>query len=493
MEHNEQYQETINPSGSPSYTNANSTHKKRATVFDNAKKTSGKVFFITGMSLQDILTRASELLLDKHNENATEVFTRVFNAKGGEITDPDTILHDETLYFSRGEDFATISRTPADFMEQPSTVIPTRETTQLVLRHLFTLTENESATKLRFMADYDTFAHDVRPILEQRYMNGEEMLSQLWEVFINHGSPFMHETEQERSTVNQLTSANNTNSTLRAPPPFSNNNETTKETQKDKEKTKQKRALTGFNLFYRDKCKEFREGQHDFQPNASGGESGRIAPRIAKAWKNLSEEERRSYHEQARIRQQQQLISGLQSKKSQTNKQDQTSPPPSANGNLRFYNYSAPSPQSQPPPPQSPIHIPSISAITGIAPSQHPHQRHFSSPTSDSFFRERPQYDQNNSILSHLPSMPSMYSDEPQEVFIHQPQTRAPYPPAPRHVQGSPHVYHDGYMQTPTRGPPPPPPPTHILPPPLFAPRHPQQQSPYEDTDQPPIKKQRYQ
>jgi hypothetical protein len=88
--------------------------------------------------------------------------------------------------------------------------------------------------------------------------------------------------------------------------------------------------------------------------------------------------------------------------------------------------------------------------------------------------------------------MPSMYSDEPQEVFIHQPQTRAPYPPAPRHIQGSPHGYHDGYMQTPTRGPPPPPPPAHILPPPLFA-RHSQQTSPYEDTDQPPIKKQRYQ
>jgi hypothetical protein len=484
-----------------------STKHKRVTAFKNGTRSNAHVLHVSDNNLDGLLQRVSSLLLF-HTGNNADFFQRVFNSDGGEITDIDTILHGDVLFFSRGEDFIwpdIQANIQSLYMLRGGSTGPPTRVVRSVLQHLLSLLDDSlndnknptTANKLQFMADYETFAQDVRPILDRsRELTSEEMMLLLWEVFINHGTPAMEE-QQER-----LVSGMTPQTTGPPPPPHPvqpRNNEVSQPISASVStaaKAKQKRALTGFNLFYRDKCKEFRESQHD--PGMGSAEvAGRIAPRIAKAWKQLTEEERRSYHEQARARQQQQLLSGLRN----TAKSPTASPIVQAevssqfqtqqagySTNFRFYNYST---QQQP---THSSHIPSIASLTGQPPTQH-----FGINTPQSpYYENRGKRSFSETHVTSIAQLPPIISEDIGDQMYHQTHQQQNYQYQPRsssHLQPIPPMPgfsgHDPYV--PGR-----PHPTMTAP--INHPHYPQRQqqpqqqhrtSPFEEGD-PPIKKHRF-
>jgi hypothetical protein len=478
-----------------------STNSKRITIFRNGRRDGARVLLITDLSFEEVLQRACILLL---SENSPEQFTRVFNSNGGEIIDSDTILHDEALYFSCGEGFTDSN---SDTLRLTDTRgAPSRQVIRSVLRHLSSSLDSDDvassprSTKLQFMADFDTFSQDVKPILiRSKDLSHDETLSLLWEVFSNHASPKPEENASEAGIMT-LRSPQQTLPPPPPPPPPTQMQRpsTDQETsgQAKPAKTKQKRALTGFNLFYRDKCKEFREVHHD-PASQSPDAVGRIAPRIAKAWKQLSEEERRSYHEQARIRQQQQLVAGLsfsssnpkitspshqqQPSSQQQQQQDhsvpyhtQLSDEQSSNGGFRFFNYTPRQP-TQPQLFQPPSQVPQIPSISALTNQQPTHSYPLTPPSySTNLNRGRRPYEQEPSS----PHLPPIMTEGSSDAYM-------PY--RNQHMRGPSNQFYS--IHPPPGGIPeqyshnrPPVPPQQVLPP---------YQSPYDD--EPPNKKSRFQ
>lgn len=395
--------------------------RNRVNVFRNGERNSGRVMFVSSeQQLEDFLTLASSLFFSKEERDNNMQFHRIFNIYGGEIAQCESILPDDTIYLSQGEEFIPQNSTDVSWTHEPNArglrdknEIPSRKNIHAVLKYFASLVENRekeelssldmiettspiSAPRAQFIADYETFCQDVRPIIE-RYKDGDidAFLSSLYDIFNNHCATMQIEDRDIRPALKQPLITSHSSTAITATPiPVQPTQQASKVEAVDTGKTKTKRALTGFNLFYRDKCKEFRETQHDPSlPNENLDSSGRIAPRIAKAWKQLTEDERRAYHEQARARQQQQLLSirdSSSTQQSSTPADNSYNPSFSKSGkgsssSYRFYNYTPAHQSLQPyyqPTQQQHVEnqIPSISSLAGEHPSS------YSFPSSSTSF-----------------------------------------------------------------------------------------------------------
>ncbi|KAL0480194.1 hypothetical protein AKO1_007212 [Acrasis kona] len=214
----------------------------------------------------------------------------IYDENGALVTSIHGALNNKALYFSKSK---TKLHVP---------VAPSIHTIHSVLGYLSAVANSSAEGEPRaerrittsFIADYETFCTEVEPLVLRRDLEIDELLSSLYDIYTKHtiSNEIIEDTKNKQHSAEPTTTVN----TTAANPNIEQRRNTT--IKEGTAKVKQKRALTAFNLFYRDKCMEFREQNND--PSIS--ESGRVAPRIAKAWRLLTEDERNVYHEKARLR-----------------------------------------------------------------------------------------------------------------------------------------------------------------------------------------------
>ncbi|KAL9652800.1 hypothetical protein ABK040_010832 [Willaertia magna] len=299
---------------------------KRVTIYRNGTNTNGHVIFCSKFSLSYFLKRASFLFGETIN------FKRVFNTSGGEIHDVKLILPNEILFLSEGEDFihlynyhttngTYVVSNPhvSQYMhtDQSSTTTPHKESNFFIPPFPAPfITKELASSNNRKEKEFESFKFRLLPLLEKydiakekehflsalfSCIGGNTCISSVDSAVDTNSSACVGNVSSSPSSnpIPLLTASTNEGITTAITSPSCN----TKSSCRGKNKKKKNKALTGYNIFYRRLCSQFKQKGVEVK--------GQVSKTISKAWNQLNDEEKSKYDDEARqenIKSQQQLL-----------------------------------------------------------------------------------------------------------------------------------------------------------------------------------------